>query len=207
MLNRIDCISISFYIKGAEIPTLSSGLYYNEPIVETMMSDRELIQEIQNGNILAYEQLVCRYQRGLYVFVLRRVGNEHEAQEIVQDALYKVYQTIDRIDVERKFSTYVFEIAKNLAISFLRVRKPKISLDIVAQMNDDTSLYEAIAKKETRETVQKAVRQLPKNYRDVITLYYFRDLSYVEVGKSLGIPLNTVRTHLRRARKLLKQLL
>jgi RNA polymerase sigma-70 factor (ECF subfamily) len=172
-----------------------------------MTSDKELILAIRNGNILAYGQLVRKYQRGLYIFVFRMVRDEHEAQAITQDALYKVYQTIDRIDLGKKFSTYVFEIAKNLAISFLRSHKPNISLDIVLDMSDDTSLYEMVSKKETREKVHKAVHRLPKKYRDVITLYYFRDLSYVEVGEKLHIPLNTVRTYLRRAKIELKKLL
>ncbi len=170
-------------------------------------SDCDLVRAIQKGDILAYEVLVRRYERGLFSFVFRIVRDDGEAQEIVQDTLFAVYKTIDRINPEKKFSTYLFEIAKNRAISCLRSRKSNISLDTVQEAAVDADFFERVVQMDEAKRIKKALADLPKAYAEAIRLYYFHDLSYVEVGKTMHIPLNTVRTRLRRGRQMLKKAL
>lgn len=154
----------------------------------------------------AYETLVARYQRPLISFSFRIVGDIHAAEEIAQDTLFAVYRTIDRIDLSKKFSTYLFAIAKNTAISFLRRKKYTVSLDEV-EIAIDEELYEVVAQKERAELVQQTLEMLPEKYKQIISLYYFEDLPYGELAKKLHVPINTVRTHLRRAKDRFKQLL
>jgi RNA polymerase sigma-70 factor, ECF subfamily len=171
------------------------------------VTDEELVRLIQDGDVLAYEELVKRYQHGLYVFLLRFVHDDTIASDIVQNSLVKVYEVIDRIDTSKKFSTFVFEIAKNFAISELRRRNKTVSLEEIVDITEEKSFIEELYRSDVGEIVRESVRSLPEKYRTVITLYYFDDLSYEEIAGKLHIPVNTVRTHLKRAKEQLKKLL
>ncbi len=157
--------------------------------------DEILVREVQEGNILAFEEIVRRYQKRLIWFVTRIVHDQARAEEICQDAFFKTYQVIDRVDPSKKFSTFLFEIAKNKAIDEIRKTKREVPLQDIAveeKLVDETGIREAVEK-------------LPKAYREPVKLYYFSDLSYQEISRKLGMPINTVRTHLRRAKERLKQ--
>ncbi len=170
-------------------------------------TDEQLVIAVQQGDITSYETLVKRYQRGLFSFVMRFVRDEGAAADIVQETLFTVYQVIDRVDTSKKFSTFVFEIAKNKSISLLRTRKKQVSLEEITDMADDESFIEQYLRKDLAVSVRGAVKKLPKKYRDVVSLYYFDELSYEEVGEKLALPVNTIRTHLRRAKEQLKKVL
>lgn len=170
-------------------------------------SDEDLVRDIQNGDIFAFEGLVKRYQQRLLAFCRRILNDEFLAEEVVQDSLFKIYTTIERIDTSRRFSVYVFEIAKNRAISVLRSQRKNVSLEDIVLASEDATFYEQIAQSEDTQKVRQAINKLNDNYRKVINLYYLQDLSYEEIQKVLKIPLNTVRTHLRRAREALRKVL
>jgi RNA polymerase sigma-70 factor (ECF subfamily) len=167
--------------------------------------DEELVREIQDGEILSFEELVKRYQSRLRHFVFRYTHNERDAEEIVQDSFVKCYLAIDRVDTSRKFSTYLFEITKNTAISFLRKTKIELPLEEGVVAEEHETHLEKLAKKDDSEKVRHAVELLPEKYRSIVKLYYFEDLSYEEIGQKLNIPLNTVRTLVRRGKGRLKR--
>ena len=123
----------------------------------------------------------------------------------MQDALFKIYGAIDRVDTKKKFSTYLFEITKNTAISALRGKRNTIPLEAIVTASDDEAIYEQLNRKEEQERVRRAIRTLPDKYRHVIALYYFDELSYEEISKTVRLPINTVRTHLYRAKEQLKR--
>lgn len=169
-------------------------------------SDEAIIRKIRAGDIAAYEEIVRRYQRPFFVFIHHMVPDWAWCEDLVQETFIKIYKSIDRIDTSRKFSTYAFEIAKNTAISHIRGAKKVISLSKV-DIEADESLYERMTREESRERVRKAILKLRKSYKDVVSFYYFEDLSYEEISKKLKLPINTVRTHLRRGRQVLKEIL
>ncbi len=168
-------------------------------------TDEELVLAIQNGDISAYEDLVKRYQQGVYVFVMRILHDEMIASDITQDSLVKVYLTIDSIDVGRKFSTYLFEIAKNASFSFLRKQKRLVPIDAVYDIEEDESFIEQYLRKDLYEQVHASVQKLPEKYKLVLSQYYFDDMTYDEIATSLRMPVNTVRTHLKRAKEAFKK--
>lgn len=172
-----------------------------------LLSDNQLVEQIKEGNILAFEELVRRYQRRLLSFAYRITHDEQAAEDVVMEALFNLYKTIDHVDTTRKFSSYIYSIAKNTAISFLRKQKHEVSLDETIIGEVDETMYEHLAREDERDRIARAVKTLDKRYQNVIDLYYFKDLSYVEVGKKLHIPINTVRTHLLRAKEALKKVL
>lgn len=162
-------------------------------------TDEQLVVEIQEGNLLSFEILVRRYQNRVIGFVNRIVFDSKTAEEVAQDAFLKTYKKIDKINTQKKFSTFLFEVAKNTAIDYWRKKKKEISL------SENFSVVGASV--EEKIDVQEALAKLPENYKKIVGLYYFSGLSYEEISKKLRIPINTVRTHLRRAKLKLKELL
>ncbi len=170
-------------------------------------SDEELVRLVQEGEIFAFEQLVKRYQQKLLGFVYHMIHDEHAADDVVQESFINLYKTIDRVDPTKKFSAYVFSIARNTTISHIRKYKKEIPLEDMLVFSEEESLYGQLVQAEQARTVAGALAKIPPLYQKAIRLYYFEDLSYEEVGKNLGLPINTVRTHLRRGKELLRALL
>jgi RNA polymerase sigma-70 factor (ECF subfamily) len=171
-------------------------------------TDEELVRMIQEGDIIAFETLVRRYQQRLFAFVNRFVRSDRDSEEIVQDSLVKLYLNIGVVDVKKRLSTYLFGIAKNTAFSLLRQRnRTAIPFDDIAEIETDARIYERLLQKENIETVRKALSNIDPKYRKILKLYYFDDLSYEEISKFESLPVNTVRTRLKRAKEALKKTL
>lgn len=170
-------------------------------------SDKELVLSVQSGDLHAFEVLVERYQYGLHVFAVRYVHDADAASDIVQDTFITLYRVIDTVDTAKKLSTFLFEIAKNKAISYLRTRKKLVPLTEAEDISAETSFIEEYLREDVIARVRKAVSELPEKYERVVTLYYFRELSYEEIADKLSVPINTVRTHLKRAKDRLKTML
>lgn len=163
-----------------------------------MVSDEDLVRQIQDGEILVFEVLVKKYQNRLTNFANRIVFDKETAKDVVQEAFIKTYFGINKIDTRRKFSTFLFAVAKNLAIDHLRRKKHEVPL------KDNFSVEMNLA---DEAGVRSKVAELPAKFRQPVELYYFGDLSYEEIAKKLRLPINTVRTNLRRGKEKLKWML
>lgn len=169
-------------------------------------TDEQLVAQVREGRISAFETLVKRYQDRLVSFTKRIVGDERLAEEVVQDSFVKVYTAIDRIDTSRKFSTFLFTVAQNTAVSELRKLKKELPLSENLPAREE-SHWEKAAREEEKGLAQGALELLEGKYRKIIRLYYFDDLSYEEISRKLRMPVNTVRTHLRRGKDILRKIL
>lgn len=167
-------------------------------------TDEALVGQIQSGDVLAFEILVKRYQKRLFSFVYRVVRDQFASEEVIQDTFYNIYKTIDRIETNRKFSTYLFSAARNQAISYLRSIHKTIPIT-EQEIDDDESIYEKLIAIEKKQTVNQALSKIESKYRRVLKFYYFDDLSYEQISSKLKLPLNTIRTHLKRAKDALKK--
>lgn len=167
--------------------------------------DEQLVRQIQDGNIFVFETLVKRYQRKLYLFVFYMLREDQASQDVVQDSLISLYKTIDRVDTSKKFSAYMFSITRNMTLSYLRKLKKSVSLEKIKEFQEEESLYENFVLTEQNSILSKALSTLSAIHQQVIRLYYFSDLSYEEISKSVHMPVNTVRTHLRRAKEHLRK--
>ncbi len=169
-------------------------------------SDEQLVQEVQQGNIPAFEALVNKYQHKLISFVVSVVRDHHAAQDIVQETFIHLYKTIERVHTDQKFSSYLYAIARNQAISFLRKRKTHVDISQAEDIAGEDSPELYAQQRDEQDRVESALAQIDKKYRKVLTLYYYDNLSYEEISKVLHLPVNTIRTHLRRAKAALKSL-
>lgn len=169
------------------------------------IADEQLVRDVQDGDIDAFEELVRRYQARVRSFVMRFVRDRASADDVVQETFLGIYKTIDRVKTNRKFSVYLFSVARNQAISAIRKRKNHAPLSVASNVSDGTDLERELEKGEESRRVQDALLKIDEKYRTVITLYYFEDVSYQGIAKNMHVPVNTVRTYLRRAKEHLKK--
>lgn len=164
----------------------------------------------------AYKEVVKRYQSKLFAYLYRLVGNKEEAEDILQNVFVKVYKNINRFDTKRKFSSWIYRIAHNEAVNFLkkRGRRRVVSFEDIETSKDklDTaslakSPIDAWISKELKIEMQRALDKLPAKYKEALTLKYFLDKSYEEMSEILGKPVNTVGTLLNRAKKKLMEIM
>jgi len=172
-------------------------------------TDEELIARFQEGDEQAYIELVNRYRNKLITFVYRFVNEFEQAEDIVQDALLKLYTHKHYYRNIAKFSTWIYTIAGNLAKTELRKKKQRKVISIsqmgpedrdyeipsVAPDTDETAQSEYIEK-----TIQAAIQKLPLHFRTVTILRDIQELSYEEISKIVDVPLGTVKSRINRAR-------
>ena len=179
-------------------------------------SDSDLIKMIRSKAPRTYQELVKRYKSKLFAYLYRLVGNREEAEDILQNVFVKVYKNISHFDTKRKFSSWIYRIAHNEAVNFLkkRGRRHLVSLEDIETTKDkletasiEKSPVDSWLQKELKKEMQDALDKLPAKYKEVLILRYFLDKSYDEMSEILGKPVNTVGTLLNRAKNKLMQII
>ena len=156
------------------------------------------------GDSSAFETLVRRYQRVLYAVAIRLTGNAEDAQDVTQNAFVRAYERLETYDPERRFFSWIYRIAVNESLNFLRVRRPT---DPLEDKFEADSAEDPVERQQIGERVQSALMGLTKEYREVVVLRYFGELSYEEIGETIGIPEKTVKSRLFSARQRLAEIL
>ena len=170
-------------------------------------SDEKLILRFQEGDINAYNELVKRYKDRLLNFVFRYFNNLEQAEDVVQDTLIKLYTHANYYKNVAKFSTWIFTIAKNNALTELRKNKRKRTDSL---HSDDGRFLDIGSKEESLESrvqneiavdqLNKFLDEIPENFRIAVVLRDFQELSYEEISKILEIPIGTIKSRINRGR-------
>jgi len=179
--------------------------------------DRELVAAAQRGEQPAFETLLKKYRKSVYYMLLKMVKNSDDAEDLTQEAFAKAFNSINKFDSKYAFSTWLFRIATNNCIDFIRKKRVQtISIDQSVEgddgsnmtfdvRDDDLDPNDTMLKKQRAKYLTMAIDRLPEKYRVLVELRYFKEFSYDEVAKELQIPLGTVKAQLFRARELLNQ--
>jgi len=178
------------------------------------LDDRTLVTRILGGDRDRFTELVRRYEKRVINYVYRFTHRYVEAHDLAQEVFVKVYLALDRYDPKYQFSTWLFRIAQNASIDVLR-KKSIAEVPLARPTVDDTqkerefadkgvSPYRALKNKQLASAIEKAVENLPPDYRELIQLRHFAELSYEEIASMKKLPLGTVKNKLFRARNLLK---
>lgn len=170
------------------------------------LTDPECVSLCQKGKPDAFDELVRRYQDRLYRFILRMVGSREEALELTQDTLLKAFQGLSQWRPEALFRTWLFQIASNTAIDSLRQRKrmKNISIDEQHDLADHCAGPERLLYiSEQCQNLEQALDKLPHDFRQVLLLREFEDMSYGEIAETLNINVGTVKSRLARGRTML----
>ena len=171
------------------------------------LSDEKLILRFQEGDINAYNELVKRYKDRLLNFVFRYFNNREQAEDVVQDTLIKLYTHASYYKNIAKFSTWIFTIAKNNALTELRKNKRKQTDSLwtddgkVIDINSkDQSLDRKVQNEIAIDQLNKFLDEIPENFRMAVVLRDFQELSYDEISKILEIPIGTIKSRINRGR-------
>lgn len=172
-------------------------------------TDEELIERFQKGEIHAFEEIVARYKDQLLNFVFRFLGNQEQAEDILQETFMRVYRNRHAYRRVAKFSTWIYTIAGNLARTELRKRKRR-RLFSISDMGVEDKDYEVSDEGYNPESyvdtllhdevIQEEINKLSPKFREVIILRDIQELSYDEISKILRIPIGTVKSRVNRAR-------
>ncbi len=194
--------------KGKESVSLEEGF---EP---------EFVARLLQGDRAAFQEVVARYQRGIFGFCLRMMGDMAEAEDLAQEVFLRAFRSIRRFRQQSKFSTWLYQIAHNLSLNRIRYLKKRRTSDLQSvSMENEASLAiafdsgpsdspeEAVLEQERKRYLSEAIVSLDVSYREVIVLRDVEGLSYEEIAEALGAAVGTVKSRLHRARtELLKKM-
>jgi RNA polymerase sigma factor (sigma-70 family) len=189
-------------------------------LTEKAQHDYKLVKlAVEQGDQKAYAELMARYRDTVYFMLLKMVNNRDDADDLTIEAFGKAFKRLDQYTPNYAFSTWLFKIASNNCIDFIRKKKAvTISLD-KPYSNDEGGEYgmdikaeildpeEKVMKKEKIQMLRVVVEKLKPKYRDLVEMRYFEELSYEEIAVKTGLPLGTVKAQLFRAREFLFNIL
>ena len=176
-------------------------------------SDVQLIRRILSGDDEAFSILVQKYQKSVHALVWRKIGDFHIAEEITQDTFLRVYKSLATLKNPNLFAGWLYVIANRLCINWSQKNSPLMqSLEHTPMEEIEQSSYayylseqhEAEASDRHCEIVQRLLQKLPESERTVVTLYYLGEMTTKEIGKFLGVSVNTIKSRIRRAKKRLQ---
>jgi RNA polymerase sigma-70 factor (ECF subfamily) len=176
-----------------------------QPVLMAIANDDALwVSRCLQGDTSAFEVLVRRYQRVVHSVAYRLTGCQEDAQDVAQNAFLRAYERLDSYDPERKFFSWMYRIAVNESLNYRRTQKPH---DPIERALPIPAADDPVARLEQTERIQSALMSLSPEYRELIVLKYFSDLSYDEISHAVGIPEKTVKSRLFTARQQLEALL
>jgi len=180
-------------------------------------TDEQLIEDYLAGDKNTFDSLVRRNLNAIYAYLVRFIGDENDAEDVLQEVFVKVWKNLRRYRKGESFKVWIFAIARNAAIDRMRKRKEFVfssfnndegGNSITDTLSDMAPLpEELLMRKDSSEVLEKALLLLKPNYREVLLLHYHEELTFSEIGKIVGRPLNTVKSQYRRALTVLREIL
>lgn len=178
--------------------------------------DYKLVRKaVDHGDQKAYAELLQRYKESVFFTMMKMCGNKDDAEDLTIEAFGRAFKKLDQYSPDFAFSTWLFKIASNNAIDFLRKKKQKFSISLDkpdhAEGNDHSANIKAggldpeehFIRKQKIESVRLFVDNLKPKYKEMIELFYFQEMSHEEISKKLDLPIGTIKAQLFRARDLL----
>lgn len=213
---KIWCKNYEYMALDKNEPGLAE--VHPSPVSEAILSDHELIEATKNGDEAAFAVIVSRYRNPITNYLYRFLNDYEEAVDLAQETFVRVYFAIERYHTEYAFSTYIYRIATNLAISELRKRKRRTILSLTGLFQsdvEDTTEFQPTDEKplpdkdliddEQGRVIAKAIAALPVKYRTPIILRDIEGRSYDEIASILELGLGTTKSRISRGRALLKE--
>ncbi len=168
--------------------------------------DKKIVEEVLKGKVNAFGTLVDRYQQSIYRMTLRMIGDSEEAQELTQNVFVKVYSKLDSFDPKYKFFSWLYRIALNESLNYVKSRKKLTDFD-ENSFEDHETPEEIYQDKEKKRILHRSLLELSEKYRIVIVMKYYDNMSYEEISEVTGLSVKKVRSRLFTARKNLKELI
>ena len=189
----------------------------NTSLTENARQDMELVEKAMQGDQQAFSRLMSRYRDAIYFILLKMVNNPTDAEDLTIEAFGKAFRNLSQYTPTYAFSTWLFKIATNNCIDF--IRKKRASMISIDQDSSDKDApppsiqeespdpEEQMIRNQKAKLMRDVVNQLKPRYKDLIVLRYFKEYSYEEIANELDLPLGTVKAQLFRAKELLYTIL
>jgi RNA polymerase sigma factor (sigma-70 family) len=189
-----------------------------ENLSNKALKDYDLVQAALDGDETAFARLLARYKDAIYFMLLKMVNNRSDAEDLTLEAFGKAFKNLHQYSPSYAFSTWLFKIASNNCIDFLRKKKGNLvpiegSQDTsenespVKLKSKDPNPEERLIRKQKAILMRRVVRKLKPRYQTLVEYRYFKELSYEEIATELDLPLGTVKAQLFRAREMLFKLI
>jgi len=192
-------------------------LEVSQKLTEKGQRDYKLIQlALNNGDQHAYAELMHHYRDSLYFTMLKMTGDQHDADDLTIEAFGKAFKNLRQYTSEYAFSTWLFKIATNNCIDFMRkknkgnfaINTPVADDELSVQVkNPSLDPEEQFIKEQKIHLMREVVQRLKPHYKKLIEMRYFKEYSYEEISQELGLPLGTVKAQLFRSREFLFNIL
>ena len=191
----------------------------NSKFSSRAQEDLELVAKAKEGDQNAFSKLMARYRDSIFFMVLKMVHNRDDAEDLTIEAFVKAFNNIGNYSADFAFSTWLFKIATNNSIDFIRKKRlvtTPIDRTTTTEDGETTPIAvrdhapdpeEAVIKEQRAQKIRGAIEQLSPKYRSLIELRYLDELSYEEIAEKLDLPLGTVKAQLFRAKDMLYNLL
>ena len=165
--------------------------------------DRELVTQALRGDDTAFEYLFNRYRDAIHRLFVQRLGGTNDADDLLQETFIKVYINLHRYSGEFTFGQWVYTIARNTFIDFVRRRQEDLPIDdrFAAPASSAPTPEESVINLQQRTQIEHYLEQLSPRYRQLIVMRFFDEYSYEEIAAKLSLPLGTVKTQIHRARE------
>ncbi|MBM4162019.1 MAG: sigma-70 family RNA polymerase sigma factor [Ignavibacteria bacterium] len=186
--------------------SVPNQLFASSSVFPVELNDHDAVKECLRGNKQAFEVIVDRYQKPIYNLILRMVRDPEDAADLTQTVFVRAYEKLKTFDPRQKFFSWLYRIAINTSLNFVNQRKHTVRMDHAASYEDMTA-HDQYEKAERAEKLGEALMRLRPEYRAIVILRHFHDLSYWEIGKILDVPEKTVKSRLFSARQLLRTFL
>lgn len=178
----------------------------------TEVSEKKIIEKVLGGDANAFEELVLKYEKTVYNLALRMVGDRDDAFDMTQEAFIKAYGSLSSFRGDSKFSVWIYRIATNVCLDFLRSksRKQQVSLTVSDDDDEDAQLdipdpssdpEQQLMQKMSMQSVEEGLKTLPDKQRQILVMRELGGMSYAEIGKALSLEEGTVKSRIFRARK------
>ena len=181
--------------------------------------ETQLIRRVQGGDRDAFAQLLERFEKPVYHQALRMVGHVEDAADLTQEVFLKVWQGLPSFQGDSSFSTWLYRLASNVCIDFLRREKRRKDISMTVSLDDEEEERQAelpdhrhspereVERRELREDIRRGLRSLSEEHRQVLVMRELSGMSYAEIGAVLKLEEGTVKSRIARARVALRKIL
>lgn len=170
------------------------------------LSDEQLVEIVRNQDKNLYAQVIHRYEKKLLRYATYLVNDEHLAADVVQEAFIKAYINLNSFNLKLKFSSWLYRIVHNVAISLVIKNKKNLSLDDFHDLDSKINLEDELIKKELQEHLYQCLEQMSLIYKEPLILFFLEEKSYEEISDVLHLPVGTVGTRINRAKHIVRKL-
>ncbi len=172
----------------------------------TKLSDEQLVQLVCNQDQNLYAELIRRYEKKLFRYAAYLVGDEQLASDTVQEGFIKAYINLNSFNSKLKFSSWLYRIVHNQAITMIGKHKTHQPIDSAFEIESEINLEDDLITKELHNNLHHCIEQMPLLYKEPLVLFFLEEKNYEEISDILHVPIGTVGTRINRAKTLVKKI-